>query len=44
MQGNMASVKLIEIKQWGDMVYGCPPATLIGNSGNQGSRYWYECM
>ena len=41
---NMASVKLIEIKQWGDMVFGCPPATLIGNSGNQGSRYWYECM
>ena len=40
---NMASVKLTEIKQWGDMVYGCPPATLIGNSGNQGSRYWYEC-
>ena len=40
---NMASVKLTEIKQWGDMVFGCPPASLIGNSGNQGSRYWYEC-
>jgi len=40
----MASVKLTEIKQWGDMVFGCPPTTPIGNSGFQGSRYWYECL
>ena len=41
----MASVKLTEIKQWGDMVFGCPPNPVnINNSGNQGSRYWYECM
>jgi len=40
----MASTKLTEIKQWGDMVYGCPPnPTNIQNSGSQGSRYWYEC-
>jgi len=40
----MASVKLTEIKQWGDMVFGCPPTVPIGNSGFQGSRYWYECL
>ena len=41
----MASIKLVEIKQWGDMVFGCPPNPVnIQNSGFQGSRYWYECQ
>ena len=42
---SMASIKLTEIKQWGDMVFGCPPNPVnIQNSGNQGSKYWYECQ
>ena len=41
----MASIKLVEIKQWGDMVFGCPPNPVnVQNSGFQGSRYWYECQ
>jgi surface protein len=37
---NLASGKLVDIKQWGDMVIGC----LLSNPNNgfNGSRYWYQ--
>tara|TARA_R100001591_G_scaffold52869_2_gene62980 strand:+ start:22016 stop:25087 length:3072 start_codon:yes stop_codon:yes gene_type:complete len=38
----IGSTKLIEIKQWGDMVFGVPSGS--PNAGFNATRYWYECI